>query len=129
MNRSRAEKEALVRGWPDKKIHPQVAAFSACLVEGVRAHREEIDQMIKKYAKNWSLERIAVIDRNILRFAIYELRYLKEIPAKVTINEAIEIAKTYGSEDSGAFVNGILDQIRLHAASPPSSTQARLERC
>jgi transcription antitermination factor NusB len=97
--------------WTENESLPQVKAFTEILVNGVLKHLSEIDPMIEKYTQHWSRDRMAAIDRNILRFAIFELLYLKEIPPKVTINEAIEIAKKYGSEDSGAFVNGILDHI------------------
>ncbi|MBI3805747.1 MAG: transcription antitermination factor NusB [Nitrospirae bacterium] len=97
--------------WTENEAAPQVKAFTELLVLGVLKHFSEIDQLIEKYAQHWSRERMAAIDRNILRFAIFELLFLKEIPPKVTINEAIEIAKKYGSGDSGAFVNGILDRI------------------
>jgi transcription antitermination factor NusB len=70
-----------------------------------------IDKVISDYATNWELKRMAVTDRNILRFATYELLFMKDIPPKVSINEAIDIAKKYGDRDSGKFVNGILDKI------------------
>jgi N utilization substance protein B len=66
---------------------------------------------LQRVADHWSVDRMAVVDRNVLRCALYELLYLDDIPAKVTINEAIEIAKRFGSEESGAFINGILDRI------------------
>ncbi len=96
----------------EKKMVSDVKIFANQLLEGVAAHREKIDGIIKRYAKNWSTGRMAIVDRNILRFSIYELLYLPEIPSKVSINEAIEIAKNYGNENSGAFVNGILDRIQ-----------------
>jgi N utilization substance protein B len=85
------------------------------LVEGVAAHLEELDTLITRYSEHWRLSRMAAVDRNLLRLATYELLHQPQIPPKVVINEAIELAKLYGSEDSGAFVNGILDQIRLAA--------------
>lgn len=103
--------------WAENEALPQVRAFAEILVQGVLKRLSEIDSIIEKYARHWSRERMAAIDRNILRFAIFELLYLKEIPPKVTINEAIEIAKKYGSEDSGAFVNGILDRIHRDEAT------------
>jgi transcription antitermination factor NusB len=81
------------------------------LVRGVMKHREEIDRLISKYATNWDIARMAVIDRNILRFATFELLFADDIPPKVSINEAIDIAKRFGDKDSGSFVNGILDKI------------------
>lgn len=97
--------------WEERTDLPQVKAFADLLAQGVLRHLPEIDKTIEKFTQHWSPERMAAIDRNILRFSIFELLYLKEIPPKVTINEAIEIAKKYGAEDSGAFVNGILDRI------------------
>lgn len=103
--------------WVENNALPQVKTFAEILVQGVLKHLSEIDQIIEKYTQHWSRDRMAAIDRNILRFAIFELLYLKEIPPKVTINEAIEIAKRFGSEDSGAFVNGILDRIHHDEAT------------
>ena len=88
-----------------------VEEFSSVIVEGVDANKQNIDSMIIKYAENWKLSRMATIDRNILRIAIFELLYAEGIPPKVTINEALEIAKKYGDKNSGKFVNGILDKI------------------
>ncbi len=96
----------------EKKMVSQVKVFANQLLEGVFAHQQKIDDIIERYAKNWSKDRMAIVDRNILRFSIYELLYLPEIPSNVTINEAIEIAKNYGNENSGAFINGILDRIQ-----------------
>lgn len=107
--------------WTENKALPQVKTFTEILVQGVLKHLSEIDQVIEKYTRHWSRDRMAAIDRNILRFAIFELLYLKEIPPKVTINEAIEIAKKFGSEDSGAFVNGILDRIHHDEATLDST--------
>jgi len=89
----------------------QVKSFADELVLGVSEKKNEIDKMISKYATNWQLNRMAVIDRNVLRFATYELLYMDDIPPKVSINEAIDIAKKFGGSDSGKFVNGILDKI------------------
>ncbi len=94
--------------------HPQrqeVIGFSQILLEGTVKNIKTIDALIKKYVKNWEIERMAIIDRNILRLACYELYYLDEIPPKVSINEAIELAKRFGDVDSPRFVNGILDKI------------------
>ncbi len=86
-------------------------AFSDRIVEGVIEHHEEIDRLIERYSENWRLDRIAPIDRTLLRIAIYELLYCEEIPPKVALNEAVDLGKEYGSEDSGSFINGILDRI------------------
>ncbi|MBI5827454.1 MAG: transcription antitermination factor NusB [Deltaproteobacteria bacterium] len=84
------------------------------IVKGVAAEKEAIDREIEKYSENWSVERMAVVDRNILRVAVYELIFSRDVPYKVVIDEAVELAKRYGSEDSGAFINGVLD--RVHRA-------------
>ena len=89
------------------------------LVLGVLEHRQEIDRLIEKYSENWRLDRMDVIDRSILRMAVFELLYCDEIPPKVTLNEAIELGKRYGSEDSGSFINGILDRIQNEAVQKP----------
>ena len=82
-------------------------------MEGVASHLEELDAFIVRYSEHWRLERMTVVDRNLLRLAIYELLYQPQIPPKVVINEAVEMAKRYGSEASGGFINGILDQVRM----------------
>lgn len=82
--------------------------FAQHLVEGVFKNIKEIDDLIKKYATEWPLEQITIVDRNILRIGIYELKMDPEIPSKVAINEAIEVAKAFGGESSGKFVNGVL---------------------
>jgi len=88
--------------------------FTISLVLGVCKNRKEIDDIIKKVVKNWAIERIAIIDRNILRVAIYEMVYIEDIPLKVSIDEAIEIAKKLGQkEDTPKFINGILGKILI----------------
>jgi N utilization substance protein B len=86
--------------------------FAEQLVRGVREHLGELDAQIQSASRNWRLERMARVDRNLLRMALYELKYAEDVPAKVAINEAIEIAKRFGTSESGAFVNGILDRCR-----------------
>ncbi len=93
-------------------------AYLRKLSVGVAAHLEELDALIARYSEHWRLERMTVVDRNLLRLAAYELLYQAKIPPKVVINEAVELAKRFGSDDSGAFVNGILDQIRAVRMSP-----------
>ncbi|MCJ8331376.1 MAG: transcription antitermination factor NusB [Lentisphaeria bacterium] len=80
-------------------------------IEGVTEHMVEIDEIITEFATNWTIERMAVVDRNILRLGTYEIKYCDDIPPQVTINEAIEIVKGFGSEDSKSFINGILDKV------------------
>ena len=100
------------RSFPDEKqINDEIREFAEILVRGVRSHEDEIDDLIQQASRNWKLERMAMVDRNILRMATFELRWLEEVPRKVTLNEAIEIAKRYGTEDSSSFINGILDKI------------------
>jgi N utilization substance protein B len=94
------------------EVEPQVAAFTRRLVEAALAREEEIDRLIAGAAKNWDFRRLSMIDRNVMRLAVAELLFLDDAtPPKVVINEAIEMAKRYGTDDSGRFVNGILDMI------------------
>jgi len=93
--------------------------FQRRLVLGVLEHCSELDRLIKKYSEHWCLDRINLIERNILRMAIFELLYCEEIPPKVTLNEAIDLGKRYGSEDSGSFINGILDRIQHEVVRKP----------
>ena len=90
--------------------HPSVR-FAKALLQGVMTRRAEVDEVIRKYAKNWRLERMARVDRNILRIGVYELLSSHDVPPKVVINEAVELAKRFGAEDSAPFVNGILDAV------------------
>ena len=105
----------LARFWRYFHKESNPPAYLRQLVEGVAAHLEELDALISRYSEHWRLERMAAVDRNLLRLAAYELLYEPRIPPKVVINEAVELAKIYCSEDSGAFINGILDRIRLAA--------------
>jgi len=93
------------------------------LIAGVAGNRELIDGLIRQYSTNWRLERMAIVDRNILRMATYELLNMPEIPRKVSINEAIEIAKKFGGDDSPSFINGILDRIALEIRGPESDEE------
>ncbi len=94
------------------KPEQPIADFATQLVEGARAHADDLDKIIQKYAKNWEVGRMAALDRNILRLGAYELLYEIKTPISVIIDEAVEIAKTFSTEESGKFVNGILDQIK-----------------
>ena len=105
--------EALERFWHHFQAEGTPPAYLKDLVEGVASHLEELDVFIVRYSEHWRLERMTIVDRNLLRLAIYELMYQPHIPVKVVINEAVEMAKRYGSEASGGFVNGILDQVRM----------------
>jgi N utilization substance protein B len=92
------------------------------LVRGTAEHREEIDELIRSQADNWRLERMPVVDRNILRLAIYEMLHEPEVPKLVVVDEAIELAKKYGSDQSGRFINGLLDGLLKQRAFPGSLT-------
>ncbi len=98
--------------WKDRKSGKKVLEFATTLVEGTLKNLPQIDSLIVKYARNWDLHRMASIDRNILRQATFEILYLLDIPINVIINEAVELAKKYSTEESGKFVNGILDKIK-----------------
>ncbi len=87
--------------------------YSRALITGICEHIEKIDPLVKTLSHHWRLERMSLVDRNILRIAIYEMKYGDEVPAKVAINEALEIAKHYSIPDSVAFINGILDGVEL----------------
>ena len=98
--------------WSEQEdIDDQVSAFTNRLTSGIHEHLKVIDEKISQHATNWQLKRMAVIDRNVLRIGVYELLYAADIPPKVTINEAVELAKKYGDMESSKFVNGILDKI------------------
>ncbi len=94
------------------QMSEQARRYACSLVLGVLAERRELDRLIADAAENWRLGRMAIVDRNILRLGAWELTYNPDIPEKVAIDEAIELAKRFGSKESGAFVNGILDQVR-----------------
>ena len=108
--------EVLSSSWAHALTAARTREFTGALLQGVLACRDEIDALIREWSANWSLERIGLVERNILRVAIYELLFMPEIPPNVTINEAIEVAKRYGAEDAPAFVNGILDRIKNQVA-------------
>jgi transcription antitermination protein NusB len=99
---------------------PDIRPFCNKLVKGVVENRVAIDQVIEQFSDNWKLFRMACVDRNILRIAVFEMLHCDDIPPRVTINEAVDIGKKYGTEDSGAFINGILDCIYQKYAPLPS---------
>lgn len=98
----------------------EIFDFTRTLLQGIEKNFLAIDQKISEHASNWHLSRMAFIDRNILRLGIFEILYMPEIPAKVTINESIELAKRFGDVESGKFVNGILDKV--HKINQPSGS-------
>jgi len=97
--------------WSDKDASEDIKQFAEDLVTGTIKRLDEIDSIIEKVAENWILKRMAAVDRNILRFAAYEILYRKDIPSAVTINEAIEIAKKFSTSEAAPFINGILDRL------------------
>lgn len=112
--------EALDLFWENFSSDEEARSFCERLVRGVIEHCDEINGLIERYAQHWKMSRMTRIDRNILRVAVYELAHCPDIPPKVTINEAVDIGKRFGSEDSGAFINGILDQMTHHLRPPTS---------
>ena len=104
--------KALSDFWTDNHEGDQnIRAFAKKIITGTINNLEEIDAVIQKTAEKWKIDRMASIDRNIMRFATYELLFMKDIPNAVSINEALEIAKKYSAAESAAFINGILDRI------------------
>jgi len=103
--------------WIHKRIHfseeiqDDLKEFSNQIVIGVITHQENLDQSISKYLDNWEISKISKIDKNIMRIGVYEMKFLEEIPSSVSINEAVEVAKKYGSVESDKFVNAVLDKI------------------
>lgn len=104
-------KEVLSHNLDNSSLSEAGRVFLKQLVEGTMTHLNTIDAEISKYAQDWKLDRMLSTDRNILRMSIYELKYQNDIPAGVSVNEAVELAKTYGDDDSGRFINGILGNI------------------
>lgn len=89
----------------------EVMSFARMLITGIWSYKSELDEIIKKFAENWEIDRMAIIDRNILRLGCYEIMHVGDIPPKVSINEAIELGKKFGDVESAKFVNGILDRV------------------
>ena len=109
------EKVELPPPTPDEIL---IRQFAGPLIRGALENRDEADALIRKYCKNWDLPRIAAVDRNVLRLAIYEMLHRDDIPPVVSINEAVDIAKRFSTEDSGRFVNGILDSVKKELMRP-----------
>jgi len=94
---------------PSKRSRP----FFLKLVNGVLESKDELDALIERFSKNWDIKRMSGVDRNVMRIAVFELLYCDDIPPKVSINEAVDVGKKFGTEESGSFINGIMDSIRL----------------
>jgi len=114
--------------WEFCPVKPSVREFAQPLIEGMLSHLPEIDERIRRYCENYDFNRISAVDRNILRLAIYEMLYREDIPPVVSINEAIELAKTFGGGDSGRFVNGILDRVRKDLTRPAREPVGKQEQ-
>lgn len=106
-----SSEEAIRRFWENFEASRESEEFSSLLIHGAWNNRQQIDDLIGNCSENWSVARMSRVDRSILRMAVYELLHCKDIPPKVTINEAIDLGKVYGSENSGSFINGILDAL------------------
>jgi N utilization substance protein B len=98
--------------WKRQQAHDEVRAFAEALVRGVKEQQPKIDELIARFAEHWELGRMAVVDRNVLRAGIWELLWGVDVPPKVAINEALEIARRYSTEESTGFINGLLDRVR-----------------
>ena len=103
--------EALESFWEHSAASGQVKEFTTRIVEGVQQHRQEIDTVLKQHSEHWRLERMDWVDKSILRMGAFELLFCDDIPRKVALNEAVDLGKKFGTEESGAFINGILDKI------------------
>jgi N utilization substance protein B len=97
--------------WHEYSVSDESKVFAEQLVRGVVEHQKELDALIGKYATNWTVSRMPVVDRNILRAGVYELLWLDDVPAKVTMDEAIELAKRFGDDEASKFVNAVLDKV------------------
>ena len=120
--------EALPLFWETQSdINDTGRQFAEELIRGVVERRAAIDEKISKYTENWDLPRIAAVDRNILRLAMYEMLYRDDIPPVVSINEAVDIAKKFSTHESGAFVNGILDRLKADLTRPSRTAAGKAE--
>ena len=112
VNPGSATARALKHFWKEHTADPKARMFAELLVYGVVEHREDIDQRITEFTLNWDMKRMGAVERNIIRMAMFELIHCPDVPAAVVINEAVDLAKYFGSTESGRFVNGILDRAR-----------------
>ena len=103
--------EAIDAYWENFDLEAEGDEYADLLVQGVDQHRDQVDETIQEASARWRLERMARVDRNALRIGTYELLYCPDVPTRVILDEAIELGKRFGSEDSGAFINGVLDRV------------------
>jgi N utilization substance protein B len=127
------DQTAIVQFVQNRLREPVMRDFCLSLVAGIALHQEDIDKRLAAAAENWRVVRMATVDRNVLRLGAYELLYTKETPAAVAFDEAIELARRYGSADSSSFVNGVLDRLRREAdgdkpAAQEPATQAAVDQ-
>ncbi len=104
------------------QANPAAREYTQGLMFGVQEHRDDIDALITRAAPKWDIQRMGGIDRNVIRLATYEILHREDVPSTVSINEAVDIAKYFSSEDSGKFVNGVLDRIRKECSQSPKSS-------
>ncbi len=117
--------KTLIQYWENRKTSEEIKEYSTWLVNGIISHQEKIDNIIQRVSEHWRISRMALIDRNILRMAVFELLYEENIAPPIVINEAIEIAKKYSGDQAATFVNGILDAIRKKLISIKKSLKER----
>ena len=114
MDANRNASPQMLQSFCENFIPPQKARpFFMKLVNGVLESQPQIDELIERFSKNWRVKRMACVDRNVMRIAVFEMLFCHDIPPKVSINEAIDVGKKFGTEESGAFINGIVDRIRI----------------
>ena len=113
----------LKRFWAEQKVNEEVRLFAEEIAKGTYKHLAKINTLIRQCAQHWSMDRMAAVDRSVLRLAVYEILYRMDIPASVTINEAVEIARKFGTDESSAFVNGILDSVARSTGKAESGTR------
>ena len=116
--------EALILFWDSKTLAESERLFAERVIKGVISHKSDLDEKLSQYAKNWSSDRLGAVDRNVMRFALYEMLYCDETPPVVAINEAVHFAKDLSNSQSGRFVNGVLDQI-CKELERPARTQKK----
>lgn len=111
--------------WVEEEVNDEARGFFKEITKGTIDHLGEIDELIKKHSKNWSFERISAVDKSILRLSVYSMLHDKEVDPVISINEGIELGKKFGGENSGNFINGILDAIRKNELSPKKNGGAK----
>ena len=114
--------------WRNSEVPAESKRYTETLVRGVREKLGEIDDLIRKYAENWDIQRMAVVDRNVIRMSLFEMLHRTDVPPVVSINEAVDIVKYFSSAESGRFVNGILDRARKELARPPRTAARKRKK-